>query len=62
MDPAQALAQLHDIMGRLQAEGAADEEGPIIAALIHDASSGRISPADALRQVQKKMASRGDYH
>lgn len=62
LDPSTAIAELHNILGRLQAEGATDEEVPFIQHVMQNIERGAVSPTEALRHVQKKLASRGNYH
>jgi hypothetical protein len=62
IDPSQALTELYSILGRLQAEGAMDEEGPIIQNYITRVERGQLSPVEALKKVQNKLQARGDYH
>ncbi len=62
VDQSLALNELHSILGRLQAEGAMDEEGPIIQNYITQVERGMISPSEALKRAQSKLQSRGDYH
>ena len=61
-DQSVAFAELHEIMARITAEGAMDEEVPIIQGLIRQVEQGLISPNEALERVQKKLQARGDYH
>ena len=61
-DKSVAFAELHEIMARITAEGAMDEEVPIIQGLIRQVEQGLISPNEALERVQKKLQARGDYH
>lgn len=61
-DQSAAFAELHEIMARITAEGAMDEEVPIIQGLIKQVEQGIISPIEALERVQKKLQARGDYH
>lgn len=61
-DESGAFAELHELMARITAEGAMDEEVPIIQGLIKQVEQGIISPIEALERVQKKLQARGDYH
>lgn len=60
--PVDIIAELHAILGRMQAEGAMDEEGPFLQHIMQEVSAGRLAPHEALRTVQKKLQSRGNYH
>ncbi len=57
-----AMSELHSVLGRLQAEGAMDEEGPFIQHLMEQVQRGKLAPQEALQKLQQKMQSRGDYH
>lgn len=56
------MIEIHAILGRIQAEGAMDEEGPFIASLLRNIDRREITPAEALKHLHAKMASRNDYH
>lgn len=56
------MVEIHAILGRMQAEGAMDEEGPFIAGLLRKIDRRELTPAEALKHLHAKMASRNDYH
>ena len=56
------MMEIHAILGRMQAEGAMDEEGPFIAGLLRKIDRRELTPAEALKHLHAKMSSRNDYH
>lgn len=56
------MMEIHAILGRMQAEGAMDEEGPFVAGLLRKVERRELTPAEALKYLHAKMASRNDYH
>jgi hypothetical protein len=60
--PHDPMMEIHAILGRMQAEGAMDEEGPFVAGLLRKVEQKLITPAEALKHLHAKMASRNDYH
>lgn len=61
-NPSQALAEIHGLIGQMQAEGAVDEEMPFIQSILGDISAAKISAHEGLKQIRAKLASRGNYH
>lgn len=59
---ANPILEIHTILDRMQVEGAMDEEGPFIHGLLRKIDCNELSPAEALKQLRAKMASRNDYH
>ncbi len=56
------MVEIHAILARLHAEGAMDEEGPFIASLLRQIERQDITPAEALKHLHAKMASRNSDH
>ncbi len=56
------MMEIHAILGRIQVEGAMDEEGPFIAGLLGKIERNELSPTEALKHIHTKMASRNTYH
>lgn len=58
----EAIAAIHAWRAQLQAEGAVDTEEGWVRQMSQNVERGMVSPDEALRQLQVKMASRQDYH
>lgn len=62
LNPHTALGEINDIMQRMQAEGAVDEEIARLQWLLTELLEGRMTSTDAIRQARHIADQRQNYH